>query len=394
MVVISEPRKVLVGEGQNKKYVLECTELHLGSKGIEKIRGFEDFVNLESLVICGNKLKKINNLDTNTRIKSLSAEDNQICTLKGSLAFFKFLEHLDLANNQLRDLAKQLKALERFPSLKHLNLKGNPCCEEPDYRMQVILAMPQLKVLDQHVVTPAERAKAKASLGSDINSLTVAFGQRVPPKGLASTSNLHTGKDQDGDEEGGGRRGGGSKLEVELAREAARVRELKLAREEEKEAALFQNNPHPEIPRGGKLPPNAGTTRANQQWAAKTQREDRLAASLLPTSSNSGNSGSGPLVFLGSSPRASSQVPLASTSASSAPSSGVSTKGKPTGGYGDVFVLTTTRPPKTDLIKAGTTLHHMPHGPISFERKRYENFVQSKAAGEGGWDLSREEFKL
>lgn len=393
MVVISEPRKVLVGEGLNKKYVLECTELHLGNKSIEKIRGFEDFVNLESLVICGNKLKKINNLDANSRIKILSAEDNQICTLKGSLSTFKFLEHLDLANNQLRDLTKQLKVLEKFQYLKHLNLKGNPFCEEPDYRMQVILAMPQVKVLDQHVVTPAERAKAKASLSSDATALTVAFGQRLPPKDLASTFASGKGVDDDNESGEGGRRGG-SKLEEELAREAARVRELKLAREQEKEAALFQNNPHPEIPRGGKLPPNAGTTRANQFWAAKMQREDRLAA----RSTSIGTSGpvvqmiSGKMVQKVSPP----PPPLAHTStqkASVAASTGGTSKTK-SGGYGDVFVLAATRPPKTDLVKAGTTLHHMPHGPISFEKKRYENFVQSKAAGEGGWELTREEFKL
>lgn len=47
----------------------DCTELFLGNKSIEKIRGFEDFVNLESLWINGNKLKKINNLDANVRLK-------------------------------------------------------------------------------------------------------------------------------------------------------------------------------------------------------------------------------------------------------------------------------------------------------------------------------------
>lgn len=111
--VISEPRKELVGEGKNAKYVngeslvheeqvgpvsctsiisltsnlrrtlhgTDCTELHLGNKGIQKIRGFEDFLNLEFLCINGNKLKKINNLDANFRLKVLCAQVGDGCTL-------------------------------------------------------------------------------------------------------------------------------------------------------------------------------------------------------------------------------------------------------------------------------------------------------------------------
>ena len=54
--------------------VSECTELYLGNKGIEKLRGFEPFVNLDSLWLNGNKLKKINNLDGNFRIRTLYAQ--------------------------------------------------------------------------------------------------------------------------------------------------------------------------------------------------------------------------------------------------------------------------------------------------------------------------------
>lgn len=54
-VVFSEPCKELVGGGQNAKYLKECTELFLGGKGINKIRGFEPFVNLESLWLNDNK---------------------------------------------------------------------------------------------------------------------------------------------------------------------------------------------------------------------------------------------------------------------------------------------------------------------------------------------------
>jgi len=33
--------------------------------------------------------------------------------------------------------------------------------EEPDYRMKLVYLMPQIKTLDRHIVTVAERIKAK-----------------------------------------------------------------------------------------------------------------------------------------------------------------------------------------------------------------------------------------
>jgi hypothetical protein len=72
-VVISEPLRELVGGGENAKYIKECTEMFLSGKGIEKIRGFEPFVNLESLWLNGNKLKKLNNLDNQKRLKAIYA---------------------------------------------------------------------------------------------------------------------------------------------------------------------------------------------------------------------------------------------------------------------------------------------------------------------------------
>lgn len=44
----------------------------------------------------------------------------------------------------------------------------------------MVHAMPNLKVLDQHVITQTERMKAKARIGGDIQALTVAFGKRAP----------------------------------------------------------------------------------------------------------------------------------------------------------------------------------------------------------------------
>ena len=51
--------------------------------------------------------------------------------------------------------------LTKFAFLTQLDLFGNPLAEEPDYRLKIIYLMPQIQTLDRHVVTVAERIKAK-----------------------------------------------------------------------------------------------------------------------------------------------------------------------------------------------------------------------------------------
>ena len=56
-------------------------------------------------------------------LRLLLLQNNRICSLKGSLIRFKFLETLDVSNNQLRNLPKLASTLSRFHFLTFLNLK-------------------------------------------------------------------------------------------------------------------------------------------------------------------------------------------------------------------------------------------------------------------------------
>jgi Leucine-rich repeat (LRR) protein len=140
----------------------ECTELHLGSRGIHRLQGFERFTNLESLWLNNNCLQALNHLNDNFRIRELYVHDNNICTLKGSLHCFKFLSVLDLSNNQLGNLQKVVAMLAPFMFLENLNLSGNPCCQQVQYRLVVIHAIPSLVVLDLHMITERERHEVLA----------------------------------------------------------------------------------------------------------------------------------------------------------------------------------------------------------------------------------------
>ena len=97
-------------------------------------------------------------------------QDNKISTLKGSLEFMKHLETLVIYNNELRNLDKVLEDLSIYPYLKELGnskyiilleMMQNPLAEEPYYRLRVIHSLPNLFLLDRHVITGEERRKVK-----------------------------------------------------------------------------------------------------------------------------------------------------------------------------------------------------------------------------------------
>ena len=144
---------------KNAKYAKECTEVNLSNRQISKIGNFELFPYLEVLVLNNNKLKRLDNLDANFRIKELFIDKNLMSNLGGSIRKFKFINHLSAAENNIRNLEKQLKVLSRFNFLEKLNLYGNPCASENQYRLKVIHAIPSLRILDNEEIDTDERIK-------------------------------------------------------------------------------------------------------------------------------------------------------------------------------------------------------------------------------------------
>jgi hypothetical protein len=79
-------------------------------------------------------------------------------------------------------LPQVLPLLEHMRFLYQLEMKGNPCCEEPDYRLHVLHKIPSLHILDSHEVTTAEQHQTRVMFGYDLTSTSVAFGKRAPEK--------------------------------------------------------------------------------------------------------------------------------------------------------------------------------------------------------------------
>lgn len=94
----------------------------------------------------------MDDIATNFRVKELYCQNNSLSSIEG-IRRFKFLQVLLIGDNQLRDLDVFLEFLSKFAFLEQLDLFGNPLAEEPDYRLKIIKAMPQIKTLDRHKVT-------------------------------------------------------------------------------------------------------------------------------------------------------------------------------------------------------------------------------------------------
>ncbi|CAE7308548.1 LRRC72 [Symbiodinium pilosum] len=167
---------------KNRKYASECTEVHLANLGAESIsKKFEHFHSLEVVWFQGNSLSRVENLETNFRIREVYIQNNRLVSLAG-LKSFKFLRVLLASGNQLRNLDKQLALLSRFPFLKKLELFDNPVAEEPDYRLRLIYHVPQVELLDQHTVKGAERLRADEVV-PNLDKVSAAKVEKPRPKG-------------------------------------------------------------------------------------------------------------------------------------------------------------------------------------------------------------------
>jgi len=145
---------------KNAKYARDLIEVHLSDRELDAVEHFEDFPNLEVIWVNNNKLKNLDGIHTNFRVKKVYASNNLLENIKG-IAKYKFLDTLLLGDNKLRNLDKFLEFLAtNFAFLDQLDLYGNPLAEEPDYRLKIIHAMPMINLLDRHVITFEERLKA------------------------------------------------------------------------------------------------------------------------------------------------------------------------------------------------------------------------------------------
>mmetsp|Transcript_15134 Transcript_15134/g.29750 ORF Transcript_15134/g.29750 Transcript_15134/m.29750 type:complete len:552 (-) Transcript_15134:273-1928(-) len=123
----------------NLGHLVNLTWLDLSFNNIEKIENLDKLVNLTDLSLFSNKIKKIENLEKLVNLNVLSLGDNQISELS------------------------DIKDLRQFRKLRLLNLKGNPVCEDDEYKNTAYAYLTNLKYLDYALIDSADFQKARDS---------------------------------------------------------------------------------------------------------------------------------------------------------------------------------------------------------------------------------------
>ena len=109
------------------------TNLCLDNNVITTMENMEHLTNLKWLDLSFNNITKIEGLEKLVHLQDLSLFGNQIETIEG-LSQCTDLNCLSMGNNNIKEY-DSIVYLREFRSLRLVNLKGNPICEDQDYKM-------------------------------------------------------------------------------------------------------------------------------------------------------------------------------------------------------------------------------------------------------------------
>ncbi|XP_074965658.1 leucine-rich repeat-containing protein 23 [Phalacrocorax aristotelis] len=118
-----------------------------------------DLPKLKNLYLAQNAIQSLEGLEQLEQLTKLHLRDNQLETLDGFCSSMKCLQYLNLRNNGISSFQEVAK-LQVLPMLQALVLLDNPCSDEPNYRLEVLVLLPHLQRLDKELFEQDERAEA------------------------------------------------------------------------------------------------------------------------------------------------------------------------------------------------------------------------------------------
>uniref|UniRef100_A0A803THG3 Leucine-rich repeat-containing protein 23 n=1 Tax=Anolis carolinensis TaxID=28377 RepID=A0A803THG3_ANOCA len=133
--------------------------LELRGNNLKSTTGF-DLPKLKNLYLAQNSLTYLEGLTELGQLTTLHLRDNQLETLDGFSEDMKSLQYLNLRGNAISQIQELTKLLV-LPMLRALVLLDNPCSEEGDYRIEVLVQLPRLERLDKDFFEEDERAEAE-----------------------------------------------------------------------------------------------------------------------------------------------------------------------------------------------------------------------------------------
>ncbi|NXA05891.1 LRC23 protein, partial [Sapayoa aenigma] len=148
--------QTVLGLSQDQLFSLQILELR-GNK-LESTAGFR-LPKLKKLYLAQNNICSLEDLEGLEQLETLHLRDNKLETLDGFSSSMKCLQYLNLRSNGISSF-QEVEKLQVLPMLQALVLMDNPCADEPDYRLEVLVLLPHLQLLDKELVEEDEQAEA------------------------------------------------------------------------------------------------------------------------------------------------------------------------------------------------------------------------------------------
>ena len=106
---------------KNVKYAKDLIDVHLSDRDLDFLEKFEDFPNLEVVWLNNNKLKNLDGLNSNFRIKKIYCQNNSLNNIE-AIKKFKFLDTLLIGDNRIRNLDKFIPFLQNQSQCQNADL--------------------------------------------------------------------------------------------------------------------------------------------------------------------------------------------------------------------------------------------------------------------------------
>ncbi|XP_063818552.1 leucine-rich repeat-containing protein 23 [Pseudophryne corroboree] len=114
---------------------------------------------LRELFLAQNNMKTLEGLESLVHLTRLHLRDNQLETLDGFSENMQNLQYLNLRGNLVSRM-QEAEKLKVLPMLRALVLRENPCADEDGYRLETLIALPNLERLDKDFFEEDERTEA------------------------------------------------------------------------------------------------------------------------------------------------------------------------------------------------------------------------------------------
>mmetsp|Transcript_8140 Transcript_8140/g.16588 ORF Transcript_8140/g.16588 Transcript_8140/m.16588 type:complete len:229 (-) Transcript_8140:100-786(-) len=168
---------------RSPQYMNACSEYEIDLRGnkisaIENLGGTEN--QFDSIDLSDNEIVKLEGFPLLPKLKTLLLNNNRVMRISKNLeASIPNVETLVLTGNRLTNIT-DIQNLSGLKNLKRLVVIGNGIAKLPGYRLRIIHALPQLKMLDFQKVKLKERQKAESSGGQGMGAEEDAAMEDAP----------------------------------------------------------------------------------------------------------------------------------------------------------------------------------------------------------------------